>query len=214
MLGRAPGSSVCAAGVRRRQPDAMVPEAEHTVVYREEGRFAGWPANGGIWSWGDEIVVQFTAGDVDHAKAAAAAAAGGIHHTIDHSTPLTTTQARSLDGGRTWSTGPVPCQIPDGRALSADEHTQMKLGDVLLFDDAPAASTQASDRAVLLPQCEGEVPLDHPDFALLCARTGLGPGARSLFYYSIDRCHSWVGPFALPSFGQVGVAARTDYQVC
>ena len=34
----------------------------HVVVYREEGRFAGWPANHGIWAWGDEILVGFSRG--------------------------------------------------------------------------------------------------------------------------------------------------------
>ena len=29
---------------------------------KEEGRFAGWPANHGIWSWGNEILVGFSAG--------------------------------------------------------------------------------------------------------------------------------------------------------
>ena len=29
--------------------------AQHRFVYKEPGRFAGWPANGGIWHWGDEI---------------------------------------------------------------------------------------------------------------------------------------------------------------
>jgi hypothetical protein len=28
----------------------------------ETGRFGGWPANHGIWSWGDEILVGFSAG--------------------------------------------------------------------------------------------------------------------------------------------------------
>ncbi len=36
--------------------------SQHIVVYREQGRFAGWPANHGIWSWGDEILVGFSRG--------------------------------------------------------------------------------------------------------------------------------------------------------
>ena len=35
---------------------------ENVIVYKEKDRFAGWPANNGIWSWGDEIVVGFTLG--------------------------------------------------------------------------------------------------------------------------------------------------------
>lgn len=64
------------------------------VVYREAGRFAGWPANNGIWSWGDEIVVGFTLGYyADNPK-------GG--HPIDRNRTSQPMLARSLDGGETW----------------------------------------------------------------------------------------------------------------
>ena len=36
----------------------------HVMVYAEPGRFGGWPANHGIWSWGDEILVGFSRGYV------------------------------------------------------------------------------------------------------------------------------------------------------
>lgn len=29
------------------------------IVYQEAGRFCGWPANHGIWVWGDEILVGY-----------------------------------------------------------------------------------------------------------------------------------------------------------
>ena len=32
------------------------------VVHYEKGRFCGWLANNGGWSWGNEIVVGFTLG--------------------------------------------------------------------------------------------------------------------------------------------------------
>lgn len=35
---------------------------EQVPVYAVAGRFGGWPANHGIWSWGNEIVVGFSAG--------------------------------------------------------------------------------------------------------------------------------------------------------
>ena len=35
---------------------------KNIVVYQEAGRFGGWPANHGIWSWGNEILVGFEAG--------------------------------------------------------------------------------------------------------------------------------------------------------
>jgi hypothetical protein len=38
------------------------PNIKHINVYAEIGRFGGWPANHGIWAWGDEILVGFSAG--------------------------------------------------------------------------------------------------------------------------------------------------------
>jgi hypothetical protein len=68
---------------------------EQVVVYKEPDRFAGWPANSGIWSWGDEIVVGFSLGYHDDESQ------GG--HPIDRDKPRTKRQARSLDGGKTWT---------------------------------------------------------------------------------------------------------------
>lgn len=65
----------------------------NTEVYNQPGRFAGWPANNGIWNWGDEIVVGFTLGYHKDKTG----------HTIDPDRPSATRQARSLDGGMTWS---------------------------------------------------------------------------------------------------------------
>ncbi len=77
---------------RRRRRAAQV--VRHVVVYGEKGRFAGWPANHGIWSWGDEILVGFSRGyDKDR---------GPFHH-IDKEKPEEFLLARSRDGGATWS---------------------------------------------------------------------------------------------------------------
>lgn len=65
------------------------------VVYREAGRFGGWPANHGIWSWGNEIVVGFSA--AWYAKQDA------NRHQYDNKRPEEPRLARSLDGGATWS---------------------------------------------------------------------------------------------------------------
>lgn len=67
---------------------------KNTVVFQEPERFAGWPANNGIWSWGDEIVVGFTLGYYKKNPT------GG--HDIDRDQPSVPRQARSMDGGETW----------------------------------------------------------------------------------------------------------------
>lgn len=63
----------------------------HSKVFYEEGKFAGWPANNGIWNWGDEILVGFVV--ADHMERTG--------HTYDSSTSRYK-YARSLDGGKTW----------------------------------------------------------------------------------------------------------------
>lgn len=177
---------------------------QHVVIYREPGRYAGWPANYGIWCWplpsregappsgAAEIVLGFVVGEGDPA--------GGFH-TRRRDRPFTTMQARSLDGGMTWSVEPTPCAAPGGRALSADEHMQSHLHIGPLME-APG----------VLQPCPG-LDFTAPDFALMCARSGLEAGARSWFYASTDRARSWQGPYPLPDFGLPGIAARTDYVV-
>lgn len=66
---------------------------KHHKVYYEEGRFAGWPANNGIWIWEDEILVGFV-------EAAHRETEG--FHTYDQNTARNK-YARSLDGGLTWT---------------------------------------------------------------------------------------------------------------
>jgi hypothetical protein len=166
---------------------------EHVVVYRKEGRYCGWPANYGIWSWGDEIVVGFTFGYVNPA--------GGFH-AREKSKPFIPMQARSTDGGKTWEVQDTPASSPGNRGFSADEHMVEELGVGRVLEGG-----------YLLPPPPGGINFTHPDFALMCARAGLGVGATPWFYISYDRCRRWEGPFALPMFDQVGVAARTDYLV-
>lgn len=167
---------------------------KHNIVFKEQGRFGGWPANYGIWSWGDEIVVGFAVGY--HKDR-------GEHiHSIDHDRPTVGMQARSLDGGQTWQVGPVPAKTPGNKGMSADEHMndELGIGNPDGLENAPQP-------------CPGGIDFTHPDFALMVARNDLHEGARSWFYYSYDRCHTWEGPFSLPMFDQTGVAGRTDYQV-
>ena len=58
----------------------------------------------------------------------------------------------------------------------------------------------------------GGIDFTHPDFAMTLRMTDVNAGP-SRFYYSTDRGHHWEGPFRLPLFGQLGIAARTDYLV-
>jgi len=164
---------------------------KQVTVFHEAGRYAGWPANYGMWAWGDEIVLVFTVGYMQ---------TDAGYHARDRSRPFTTMQARSLDGGETWSYAPMPCDTPGNRALSADEHV------IEALRIAPHVNGPINP----LRQLDHPIDLTQPDLAIMCARTGLRDEALSWFHVSTDRCHSWSGPYALPALGQPSMKTRTD----
>ncbi len=145
---------------------------EHVTIYRKEGRYGGWPANNGIWSWDKEIVVGFNAGYLNTDEK-------GMH-PIDRGKVRTYMQARSKDGGKTWEVSRAPHPDP-------------------------------GDEEVI--SCPGGIDFKHPDLAVKCLHAGTDAGKKSSFFYSYDRCLTWIGPFEIPTFGTPGVAARTDYLV-
>lgn len=157
--------------------------ARHVVVYKQDGRFAGWPANHGMWSWGNEIVVGFEIGYFKD---------NPTGHDIDRSLPAEHVLARSLDGGETWK-----IERPEG--LRPPPNT--RVASVLT---APGGREPVD--------CPGGINFTHPDFALTLRMESNHTGP-SRFHYSYDRGRSWEGPFRLPPIGQPGIAARTDYLV-
>lgn len=69
-------------------------ERHNVVVFKEAGRYGGWPANHGLWAWKNEIVTGFT-------SAWYKPVTGG--HAVDRDKKFEDWQARSLDGGETWA---------------------------------------------------------------------------------------------------------------
>jgi hypothetical protein len=173
------------AGRSSPVPAQQIPE--HVMVYHQPGRFGGWPANHGIWSWGNEILVGFSAGY--HKDL------GPARHNIDHDKPEEHLLARTKDGGKTWSIeNPAKDHVLVGAA-------GMRHGIV------PPGATEPEPVG-----CPGGINFTHPDFAMTCRMAGVHTGA-SRFYYSYDRGHAWKGPFRLPLFGHEGLPARTDYLI-
>lgn len=162
-------------------------QVRHIKVFAEPGRFGGWPANHGIWSWGNEILVGFSAGTFKDN--------GPTRHAIDHGKPEEHLLARSLDGGATWrieNPAEKGMLIPTGAALHGVTPPGLK------------------ERTWL--DCPGGIDFTHPDFAFTARMTDVHAG-ESRFHYSTDRGRTWQGPFRLPLFDQPGIAARTDYVV-
>ncbi len=162
-------------------------EVENVEVYHERGHFGGWPANHGMWSWGNELLVGFSAGYYKDN--------GPKRHAIDHQRPEEHLLARSLDGGQTWNIENPAAEgmlVPRGKALHGTELPRVV------------------DRPWI--DCPGGIDFAHPDFAMTIRMSDSGGGV-SRFYYSTDRGHHWQGPFRFPSLGLKGIAARTDYIV-
>lgn len=160
---------------------------EQAQIYFQPGRFAGWPANHGIWIWGNEIVVGFSTGYYQDR--------GVGFHAIDHDKPERHVLARSLDGGHSWS-----LEDPGRQG-------------VLIGTKGMRHGTVPNDVHEADPiDCPGNVEFTHPDFAMTVRMADIH-GGQSRFYYSLDRAHTWKGPFRLPLCGQKGIAARTDYVV-
>lgn len=85
---------------------AEVRVLEHVRVYFEPGRFGGWPANHGLWAWGDEILVGFSAAWFMKRPP--------DRHQMDPDRPEEPRLARSLDGGRTWTIeAPASLLLPE-----------------------------------------------------------------------------------------------------
>jgi hypothetical protein len=172
-----------AFGAQQSPPASATPGK----VYAEPGRFGGWPANHGIWSWGDEILVGFSAGFFKDN--------GPDRHAIDHDRPEEHLLARSRDSGETWT-------IENPAAHGA----LIPVGTALHGVTPPGLKQRP------LKDCPGGIDFTHPDFAMTIRMTDVSVGP-SRFYYSTDRGHNWRGPFRLPLFDQSGIAARTDYIV-
>src|SRR5699024_7452403 len=156
---------------------------EHARVYSEEGRFAAWPANHGVWSWGNEILFGFVEADF-YEKAA------GLH-TYDQSTARNK-YARSLDGGRTWT---IKDAHDLGQSARGYDHEIPKPEA-----NQPREMKEAMD------------DFTDPGFILTLLRENNDHGP-SHFYYSNNKGTSWKGPFRFPNLGTAGIATRTDYIV-
>ena len=160
--------------------------ATHTKVYFEKGRYGGWPANHGVWSWGNEILVGFTSGVYQDR---------GPYHHINTEKPVRHLQARSLDGGLTWSVEDPNAKgqlLPEGDSLHGTE-----------IPDVPLKPWRPSPE---------NIRFEHPDFAMTLRLNNIHTGP-SRFYLSYNRGKDWDGPFGIPPLNQLKIAARTDYLV-
>ena len=112
----------------------------------------------GVWSWGNEIVVGLRS---------AIFKVNPSGHAVDNSKPQDEYQARSLDGGLTWSI------------------------------EKPASLLRPENGGPQPVDPPGGIDFTHRDFAMM----GRASGSKvSRFYYSLDRCRTWIGSLQPAAF--------------
>ena len=162
-------------------------KVKHLKIYHEPGRFGGWPANHGIWSWGDEILVGFCTAHYMYR---------GQSHAVDPEKPEHHVLARSMDGGETWE-------------LEYPEKQKALLPRGAMLFGTPITDIEYPP----ITQLKEPINFAHPDLVLTFRMEDHRGGGQSRFYYSYDRGRNFSGPYALPLFNTPGIAARTDYLV-
>jgi Neuraminidase (sialidase) len=179
---------IFAGGVIARDETVVT---RHVTVYHEPGRLGAWPANHGIWSWGNEILVGFSSAYFKWL--------GPDSHPYDRDKPEEPYLARSRDGGVTWNFEAAPSLVPPEGMYTA-------------VGPAPGRSTRAVPQPGKIAELAEPLDFTHPDFAMTLRMTDPQQGGSWLFY-SYDRGKTWKGPFRFPMLGQTAIMARTDYIV-
>ena len=113
--------------------DPPLESVRHVTIRHERGRCYGWPANGGIWTWGNEIVVQYKDGEFLDKRIGS--------HDIDYDKPIVWGQSRSTDGGLTWAHEAITIGMtePMGRNEAIVRTVVPKLMKPLNFTDPNVA---------------------------------------------------------------------------
>ena len=149
----------------RHSSAAQAEDIRHVVVYHDKSEFAGWPANGGLWVWGNELLVGFERWTYNSAPTS--------RHHNKH--PLIGSYyARSQDGGLTWTGEEKPKNVTSSASHNfTDPDFAMRLWKENRFVSGNRAATW-----------EGPVPLPRFNARPNYARSNYivtGPDSALLF---------------------------------
>lgn len=127
-------------------------DIKHGIIFQEENRYGGWPANNGIWIWDNEILVGFVEADYKSTD--------GLH-TYDSKTGVHK-YARSKDGGETWT---IEDAYKAGQTASGNDHNIAKENASL-----PVALEESMDN------------FTNPDFLITFVRHNNNDGPTHFYY--------------------------------
>jgi hypothetical protein len=91
-------SALAISGCKHPDASSQAEPMTSVIVAGQAGKFCGWPANNGLWSWDDgrEILVGFSFGDFVEQEG------HNLKGRSDTASGVVSRLARSLDGGRGW----------------------------------------------------------------------------------------------------------------
>lgn len=159
----------------RFAPPTRARDAQHSIVYRNEREFAGWPFISGFWTTADgDFLVAFKKKPSDYKVPA------DVHHDEVAKVGPKVVTLRSRDRGRTWD--PQSLQVIYDFAANQDE----------LFAGQPQDYT-------------GEPPIDFTDRNVLVASGAtpdyFRPHSKAWIRVSTDGGHTWRRPILAPNAG-------------
>ncbi|MCM4162666.1 MULTISPECIES: sialidase family protein [unclassified Arenibacter] len=181
--------SFCISIVNLLHAQGQPEDVQNVKVYYEPGMYGGWPANFGIWNWGDEILVGFSKGYYKDL--------GAHRHNFDREKTEYHMLARSLDGGSIWN---------------IEDPGRIGNGDLVIPNKGSYHGVIRTDVEVQEPVKASSINFEDPNLAFTVRMTD-SDGGEAWYWYSYDRGHNWEGPVELPDLGTPGIAARTDYVV-
>lgn len=100
----------CSNRPSEKQAAGQTTDIKHSIVYYQENKYGGWPANNGIWIWDNEILVGFV--EADHKST------DGFHTYSQASARHK--YARSTDGGETWE---IEDAFEQGQTAWGNDHS-------------------------------------------------------------------------------------------
>jgi len=190
----------------------------HHIAAIEEGKFHGWPANNGVWQWGNEILVGFTQGEFENSRGHNIK---GIEKSLF---------ARSKNGGETWTTFD-PENFLDDENIKWQPHGKTVLETPLAFthegfamrifatgyhgnDDPDGGFYYSYDRGATWkgPHVLGNLN-SHPELAgkVLTPRTDyIVTGPRECFIFITANITLPAGDNRIRTGGRVGCIKTTD----